>query len=106
MENYIFFVLFLIEPSLADLLLLRVVEWYEVGLYLGLDETELKIIQHDNPRDLKACVRKMFALWLQNDENPSYMQLLHALVAAEDKGAIQELCSKHGMYIYVYFIAY
>ena len=88
----------LIGPTLANLLLLKVIGWYEVGLYLGLDETELKIIEHDNPRDLKTCVRKMFALWLQNDQDPSYMQLLNALVAANDEVAIQVLCNKHGMY--------
>lgn len=73
-------------------------EWYEVGLYLGLDETELRVVEHDNPRDLKACVRNMFKLWLQNDPKPTYIQLLNALVAAEDHAAIKELCQNHGKF--------
>ena len=71
-------------------------QWYEIGLHLGLDETDLSIIEHDNPKDMKACIRKMFSQWLQNDPQPSYKHLLDALVAAGDQKAVHEFCQKYG----------
>lgn len=81
------------EPTLKQLVLLRVTQWYEVGLHLDLDETDLATIECNNPKDLKACVRQIFTMWLHNSvTKPNYKVLLDALVAAEDQRAIYELC--------------
>ena len=53
-------------PQLKDLVLVRAVEWYDLGLQLGVENAELKVIQKNNPGDLRACRREMFEAWLRN----------------------------------------
>ena len=87
------------QPTLRELVQLRVMRWYEVGLLLDIDEGNLDIIEHDHHRDLKACRRKMFSLWLRNSKNATYEALLEALRSADEIKAAEELCQQHGEYI-------
>ena len=87
------------QPTLRELVQLRVMRWYEVGLLLDIDEGSLDIIEHDHHRDLKACHRKMFSLWLRNSKNATYEALLEALLGADETKVAEELCKQHGEYI-------
>ena len=69
------------EPQMKDLVLIKVTEWYELGLQLGVKDAELEEIEKNNRGDLKACRRNMFRAWLRITPNPSYQQLAEALVA-------------------------
>ena len=73
-------------------------QWFDIGLQLGLEESELNTIEYNNPRDLKACVRNMFSQWLRSTKEPSYQVVLEALIAAGDESAAQELCHKFGKF--------
>ena len=84
---------------MRELVLLKVsMQWFDIGLQLGLDESELMAIEYNNPRDLKACVRNMFSQWLRSTKEPSYQVVLEALIAAGDESAAQELCHKFGKF--------
>ena len=53
-------------PQMKDLVLIKVTEWYELGLQLGVDDAELEEIEKNNRGDLRSCRRKMFRVWAQN----------------------------------------
>ena len=75
-------------PQMKDLVLIKVTEWYELGLQLGVEDAELEVIEKNNRGDLKTCRRNMFRAWLRITPSPSYQQLVEALVAVgEDKEA-------------------
>ena len=67
------------KPQLKDLVLVRTTKWYNLGLQLGIEDTELDVIEENNPKDIDACKRKMFKIWLRITPSPSYQQLVEAL---------------------------
>ena len=71
------------------------VDWYGVGLQLGIEETELDIIIK-NSSDLKEQRRQMFRVWLRQTEQPSYLQLARALFIAEETNIGYHVCKKYG----------
>ena len=71
-------------------------QWYDLGLQLGVDDEELKTIQQNYLRDSKACKRKMFKAWLKITPSPSYQQLVEALVALGETSEADRLCKKYG----------
>ena len=86
----------LAEPQLKDLVLIQTVEWYNIGLQLGVEDAELKVIQQNHPRDSEACKREMFSAWLQKASSPSYQQVVEALRAVGENREADRLCMKHG----------
>ena len=83
-------------PQLKDLVLVRAVEWYDLGLQLGVENAELKVIQKNNPGDLRARRREMFEAWLRIAPNPSYQQLVEALLEVGEINEAGSLCKKYG----------
>ena len=77
-------------------MLVQVIRWYDLGLQLGVDDAELKVIERNNPRDLEACRREMFRTWLRITPRPSYQQLVQALVAVREVSEADHLCTKYG----------
>ena len=79
---------------MKDLILIKVTEWYELGLQLGVEDVELEEIKKKNPGNLKACRRNMFRAWLRITPNPSYQQLVEALMAMGEAKEADLLCKK------------
>ena len=77
-------------------MLVRAVEWYDLGLQLGVENAELKVIQKNNPGDLRACRREMFEAWLGINPSPSYQQLVEALLEVGEVNEADRLCNKYG----------
>ena len=69
--------------------------WYDLGLQLGVENAELKMIQKNNPRDLTTCRREMFEAWLRITPNPSYQRLVEALLAVGETNEADRLCKKY-----------
>ena len=65
---------------MKDLVLIKVTEWYELGLQLRVDDAELEEVEKNNQGDLRACRRNVFRAWLRITCSPSYRQLVEALV--------------------------
>lgn len=82
-------------PVLKDLDTLKVLDWYGVGLQLGIEETELDIIRK-NSSDAREQKREMFRAWLRQTEQPSYLQLARALFIAEETNLGRYVCKKYG----------
>ena len=54
-------------------------KWHNLGLELGIHETELKVIQANHPNDVEACFTEMLSHWLKMIQPaPSYQALVEA----------------------------
>jgi len=81
---------------LKDLVLLPVINWFDLGLQLNIPEDNLNIIKQNNPNDTKACRREMFSAWLESDPDASYRQLVNALHTMGYHNIAKQLCTKYG----------
>ena len=88
---------FHVAPQLKDLILVKVIKWYDLGLQLGVEDTELEEIKRNNPGDLGACRRDMFRAWFRITPSPSYQQLVEALETVKEVTAAEHLRKKYGM---------
>ena len=87
------------RPMLKDLVLLPIINWFDLGLQLNISEDNLNIIKQNNPNDTKACRREMFSAWLEIDPDASYRQLVDALHTMGFHNIAEQLCAKYGTYI-------
>ena len=83
-------------PKLKDLVLVQTKEWYDLGLQLGVEDTDLDVIQSNNPQNLRACRREMFKAWLKMTPTPAYQQLIDALMAVGEVREADTLRKKYG----------
>ena len=61
-----------------------------------MEDAELKLIQHNYPRDSEACTREMFRIWLRTGSSPSYQQLVEGLRAVGENREANRLCREYG----------
>ena len=57
------------------------VQWFNLGLALGLSPDTLEVIQYNFPRDVRRCLTEMMIAWLQmkDSSQPSWKSLVSAL---------------------------
>ena len=83
-------------PTLRDLSLLPLPNWYLLGLQLGVSGDELDMIERNYPRDNDLCKVKMFGAWLRMDTSASYRKLARALVTLGKRNIAKTLCTARG----------
>ena len=86
-----------VVPTLRDLSLLPVPNWYLLGLQLGVSTDELDVIEINYPRDNHMCKVKMFGAWLRMDTSATYRKLARALVTLGKRNIAEALCTARGM---------
>ena len=59
----------------------QTIKWFGFGLYLGLSFNDLKIIEHNYPRDVEKCLTECLAKWLTDDIEATWDKL--AIAAGE-----------------------
>ena len=75
-----------------------VVEWFDLGLQLGLPSATLRLIAADpNIKDIKSQRLAMLSEWLKYDTAASWDKLAAALVAIGEKVAAANVRSKYMM---------
>ena len=84
----------IVEPQLKDLILVRTVKWYELGLQLEVEGKDLDVIQANNQNNIEACKREMFSKWLRITPNASYQQVVEALQVVGEISEANHLCKK------------
>ena len=84
-------------PTLRDLSLLPVPNWYLLGLQLGVSGDELDMIERNYPRNNDLCKVKMFGTWLRVDTSATYRKLARALVTVGKRNIAEALCTARGM---------
>lgn len=84
----------LLEPTLKDLVLIKITNWYDLGLQLDIEDDSLAVIRQNNPQDTASCKREMFRIWLKMAE-PCYLKLADALVAIGEENQASQLRQKY-----------
>ena len=94
-------------PTLAELIDIPVLDWFTLGLKLGLSSYNLDTIQEDYPRGNKACKRVMFHQWLKRDVDSSYKKLIYALEEMGEFKIASDLRKQYGEYeLSLYYSVY
>ena len=76
-------------------------KWYSFGVELDVEDEELDNLEkHSDPH--KRLI-KMFSTWLENGENPTYRQLLRALVNVGKRDVAESIRTDIGRCVTVYF---
>ena len=73
-------------------------KWYLFGVELDVDDEELDDLE-EKYSDPHKRLLKMFGVWLEKGENPTYRKLIEALVEIDKKDIAQSICTKLGKYI-------
>ena len=73
-------------------------EWYSLGVELEIDDDDLDELSNKYS-DPHMRLIKMFGVWLEKGENPTYKKLIEALVEIDKKDIAQSICTKLGKYI-------
>ena len=70
-------------------------KWYILGTELEVDDEDLKEIE-DKYSDDSMRTLKVFVVWLEKGENPTYRTLLKALVDIDKEDIAQSICTDLG----------
>ena len=86
-------------PTLRDLSLLPVPNWYLLGLQLGVSGDDLDMIERNYSRDNDLCKVKMFGAWLGMDTSATYRKLARALVTLGKRSIAEAMCTARGVMV-------
>ena len=75
-------------------------KWYLFGIELDVDDEELDDLE-EKYSDPHKRLLKMFGVWLEKGENPTYRKLIEALVEIDKKDIAQSICTKLGTCKYI-----
>ena len=73
-------------------------KWYTLGTELEIDDEELDKLG-EKYSDPHMRMIKVFGVWLEKGENPTYRTLLKALANIDKKDIAQSLCMDLGKYV-------
>ena len=55
------------------------VEWFNLGMYLGVSDSDLKEIEREQRGRVQDCKREMLVKWLNSSDDCTKEQLINAL---------------------------
>ena len=70
-------------------------KWYFLGAELEVDTEELNKIEKEYSDDPMRMI-KMFGVWLEKGENPTYRKLIKALVDIDKEDIAKSICKGLG----------
>ena len=70
-------------------------EWYSLGTELEIDDEELDELG-EKYSDPHMRMIKVFGVWLEKGENPTYRKLLEALVEIDKRDVAESICTRLG----------
>ena len=71
-------------------------KWCTLGTELEIDDEELDELRKEYSDDPHMRLIKMFGMWLEKGESPTYRKLLEALVEIDKKDVAQSIYTKSG----------
>ena len=57
-------------------------EWLNLGMYLGVSDSDLKEIEREQIRRVQDCKREMLVKWLNGSDVPTKEQLIIGIFSA------------------------
>ena len=83
------------KPKLKNLIRdVKVTCWFQIGLELIEDESEMNIIKANHKHDVKGALQDTFDLWLRTCESPTWQRVINALRKCEENSLAHELEKK------------
>ena len=74
-----------------------VVDWFKLGVSLGIKHSYLKKIEADYRGDVECCKTEMLSFWIDNDENASMEKLTQALEEIGHRNLAKRLRDKYNV---------
>ena len=71
-------------------------KWYMLGTELEIDDEELDELGEKYSSDPHMRMIKMFGVWLEKGENPTYRKLVEALVEIDKRDVAESICTRLG----------
>ena len=71
-------------------------KWYSLGTELEIDDEKLDQLE-EKYSDPHKRVIKVFGVWLEKGENPTYRKLFKALVNVGKRDVAESICTEIGM---------
>ena len=78
-------------------------EWYSLGTELEIDDEELDELGEKHGDDPHRRMIKVFGVWLEKGETPTYRKLLKALVNIGKRDVAESICTEIGECVGVYY---
>ena len=75
-------------------------KWYMLGTELEIDDEELDELREKYSNDPHMRTVKMFGVWLEKGENPTYWKLLKALMNIGKRDVAESICTEIGRCMY------
>ena len=76
-------------------------KWYSLGYELEIEDEELDSLGEKYSDPHETLIR-MFSVWLEKGENPTYRQLLEALVNISQRDVAESICTRLGRFIIIF----
>ena len=70
-------------------------KWYSLGTELEIDDEKLDQLEEKYSNPHKRVI-KVFGVWLEKGENPTYRKLFKALVNVGKRDVAESICSEIG----------
>ena len=70
-------------------------EWPEIGIFLGLEHSDIEIIENDFDGKISRCKMEMFSKWLKLDVNPTWEKFCDALANSSHKALASQIRRKY-----------
>ena len=80
-------------------------EWYSLGTELEIDDEELDELKERYSDDPHMRLIKMFGVWLEKGENPTYRKLVEALVNIDKRNVAELICTVLGRCVQIILCA-
>ena len=74
-------------------------KWYSLGTELEIDDDDLDELKEKYSDDPHMRLIKMFGVWLEKGENPTYRKLIKALVNIDKRSVAESICTQLGIII-------
>ena len=74
---------------------LKDVDWFILGTHLGLSQSELREIEHNNHNNTGRMRIAMFDIWLRKENNPPWEKIIPALEEMDETSLASRLNSKY-----------
>ena len=70
-------------------------KWYSLGIELEIEDDELDNLEEKYSDSHKRLI-KMFGIWLEKGEDPTYEKLIKALVDIDKRNIAESICAQLG----------
>ena len=70
-------------------------KWYSLGIELEIEDDELDNLEEKYSDPHKRLI-KMFGIWLEKGEDPTYEKLIKALVDIDKRNIAESICAQLG----------